>query len=308
MAFARGAGLRRAGALLLLCLALAARAAAPVPASPQRIVSLVPSLTEAACALGARERLVGRSRYCLHPASVRSLPELGGYLDPAWEHLVALRPDLVLLTQESRDTRRRLEQLGLPVLSLSQDRLEQVLTGFAELGRALGRPGRGRALEDSLRRGLEILRGTLRPRGGGSASGPRVLLVADRSPAAGAPRDLWVIGRGSWLSDLLDLLGARNAVAGLAPSLPMFSREGLQQVDPDWILELWAAPPAGRTLAELEADWRAWPELRAVARGHVRALGDERLVVPGPRLLEAAALLREALEEPSASSRQGLRP
>ena len=278
--------------LALLGLAACLRAAGPA-AAPRRVVSLVPSLSETAAALGAEEQLVGRSRYCRHPPSLLRLPELGGYLDPAWERLLALEPDLVLLTPESRDTRRRLEQLGLPVLALPQNRLEEALRGIPALGRALGRARRGEELEDSLRRALKPLRGALRPSRGGS--GPSVLLVADRSPEPGAPRDLWVIGRGSWLADLLEWLGARNAAEGLAPAQPMLSREGLQQLDPDWIIELWPQPPAGRSLSALEADWRTWPELRAVAAGRVRALSDDCLVLPGPRLARAAELLRATL-------------
>lgn len=269
-----------------------APAAAP-PAPPSRVVSLVPSLSESAAALGAAGQLVGRSRYCLHPPSLRRLPEVGGYLDPSWEALLGLRPDLVLLTPQSRETRARLRDLGVPVLEIPQDRLGEILTGMETLATALGRPGRGKRLADSLRAQLRTL-GTR----AGAKLGPRVLLVAGRSPEAGPPRDLWVIGRGSWLSDLLEALGARNAVEDLRPGLPALSREGLLALQPDWILELWpSSSPLPRSARALEADWSAWPELRAVARGRVRVLADDRLIVPGPRLVEGARLLQELLGE-----------
>jgi len=284
----------RGGRLLPLLLAcIIAAQAAP----PRRVVSLVPSLTESTAALGAGALLVGRSRYCLRPAWVRRLPEVGGYVDPSWEAILGLTPDLLLLTPESRESARRARALGIPVLSLGQNRLEEVLGGLEELGSALGRAQRGRQLADSLRQGMAALRHRAALRKGPR---PRVLLVADRPPLAGPPRDLWVIGRGSWLSDVLEAMGAVNAAGALAPAQPMLSREGLAALDPDWIVELWPGPPAGRSLRQLEDDWQAFPELGAVRAGQVRSLGNDALLLPGPRLLEAAQVL-ESLLYPAAS-------
>ncbi len=284
--------LYRVGRGLSLVLALLLGLARATPAAPpRRVVSLVPSLTETAAALGASAQLVGRSRYCLHPAALRRLPDVGGYLDPAWEALLGLRPDLVLLTPQSRETSRRLRELRVPVLEIPQDRLPEIWSGMEILAAALGRPGRGVRLADSLRAELRAL--GRRPAG----PAPRVLLVAGRSPEAGPPRDLWVIGRGSWLNDLLEALGARNAVADLRPSLPALSREGLLALQADWIIELWpSSSPSPRSAAALERDWQAWPELHAVARRQVRVLLDDRLIVPGPRLVEGARRLDAVLQ------------
>ena len=85
--------------------------------SPQRIVSILPSLTESVCALEQCQRLVGVDRYSNYPASVRSLPVVGGGLDPNIEAIVALRPDVVLMAVSSRAS-QRLESLGIKVLAL----------------------------------------------------------------------------------------------------------------------------------------------------------------------------------------------
>jgi len=85
---------------------------------PQRIVSLLPSLSETVCELGQCHRLVGVDRYSNYPASLQKLPQLGGGLDPNIELIVALKPDVVLLAKSSR-ARDRLEALGLKVVALS---------------------------------------------------------------------------------------------------------------------------------------------------------------------------------------------
>ena len=84
---------------------------------PQRIVSLLPSLTETVCALGKCDRLVGVDRYSNYPASVRGLPQVGGGIDPIIEAVVALKPDVVLMAKSSRGA-QRLEALGLKVVAL----------------------------------------------------------------------------------------------------------------------------------------------------------------------------------------------
>jgi ABC-type Fe3+-hydroxamate transport system substrate-binding protein len=82
---------------------------------PQRIVSLAPSLTETLFALGVGERVVGVTRYCSHPAEALELPKIGGHLDPNFEAIVRLEPDLVVAIPSSRENRIRLEGLGIKV-------------------------------------------------------------------------------------------------------------------------------------------------------------------------------------------------
>ncbi len=84
---------------------------------PQRIVSLLPSLTESVCALGQCARLVGVDRYSNWPGSIAGLPRVGGGIDPSIEAVVALRPDVVLMATSSRAA-ARLEALGLKVVAL----------------------------------------------------------------------------------------------------------------------------------------------------------------------------------------------
>jgi iron complex transport system substrate-binding protein len=102
-------------------------------APPQRVVTLLPSLTEAVCAVGACARLVGTDRYSNWPASVVALPKLGGLDDAVVERIVGLRPDVVLAASSTRAV-ARLEVLGLKVLSFDSDRHEQVRSTLQRLG------------------------------------------------------------------------------------------------------------------------------------------------------------------------------
>jgi iron complex transport system substrate-binding protein len=108
-------------------------------APPQRIVSLLPSLTETVCELGQCPRLVGVDRYSNWPASMASLPRVGGGLDPSIEAVVALKPDLVLLATSTRAA-ARLEALGIKVVALEPRNMADVHRVLAQVGRALGLP------------------------------------------------------------------------------------------------------------------------------------------------------------------------
>ena len=106
---------------------------------PQRIVSLLPSLTETVCALGQCARLVGVDRYSNWPASVKALPRMGGGLDPNIESIVAQKPDLVLLAGSTRGI-ERLQALGITVLQLEPRTHADVQRVLRTVADALGLP------------------------------------------------------------------------------------------------------------------------------------------------------------------------
>ena len=114
--------------------------------SPQRIVSLLPSLTETVCALGACGRLVATDRYSDWPAEVRSLPKAGGLDDAQVEEIVRLRPDLVLISHSQRIT-DRLQELGVQSVALDTDSFAAIAHAVTLIGAVLGVPDRALALD-----------------------------------------------------------------------------------------------------------------------------------------------------------------
>ena len=111
--------------------------------SPQRIISLLPSLTESVCELGQCRRLVGVDRYSNFPARVQKLPQVGGGLDPNVEMIVALKPDVVLLATSSR-AGERLQALGLKVVALEPRSHADVQRVMLKLGQLLEVPDAAR--------------------------------------------------------------------------------------------------------------------------------------------------------------------
>lgn len=246
---------------------------------PQRIVSLLPSLTESVCTLGACERLVGVDDYSNHPESVRKLPHVGGLEDARVESIVALKPDLVLVPTSSRAL-ERLRALGIKVVALEPRTFADVRRVLATLGPLLGaRDGEAvwREIEQGLAAVVRELPANLR--------GTRVYFEVSTAPYAA--------GEASFIGELLARLGVRNIVPAALGPFPRLNPEFVVRADPDVIM-LAEDEPVSRI------DTRpGWQRMRAV-RGHricnfSRAEGDV-LVRAGPRLAEAARLMARCLK------------
>ncbi len=267
--------MRRCAALLAaLWLAFAATAASAAP--PQRVVSLNPSLTAIALALGARAQLAGVDDFSARqePAAA-GLPRVGGLYDPSLEAVVALRPDLVMLvpSAEQRGFQAQLEALGIPRYVADPVSYDDVLATIRELGARLGRAAEAEAR-------VAALRGARARAEAASVERPRVraLLVLQRDP-------LFVAGGGTFVDDMLRAAGAENLGAQLAGEWPRASREWLLAARPALIIDSTDEPePAAQF-------WARWPSLRA----RIVSLPAGAVTLPGPRLDAALALVEAAV-------------
>ena len=263
----------------------------PPASPPQRIVSLAPSLTETLFALGVGDRVVGVTRYCAHPPEVRGLPQVGGHLDPSYEAIVSLEPDLVVLIPSSESSERRLRALGLRVLQVDQHDVNGVLASITVLAEACGVAERGAAL----RRGMEQRLGDLASSVAGSPR-PRTVVVVGHEIGAGAVRSVWAAGPDTFYDGVLEIAGGVNAISGGVVRYPELSREGLAALDPDVVIDVVAGIAArGIDREEVREGWQALSELRAVREGRVRVLEGDVMVVPGPRLPQMVEAVARAL-------------
>jgi len=246
---------------------------------PQRIVSLLPSLTETVCELGQCHRLVGVDRYSNWPAPVRALPQTGGGIDPNIEAIVALKPDLVLMATSSRAA-QRLESFGLKVLALEPKRSSDAQRVMALLGQALGVPDAPRiwrqieagvaAAAQSLPPGARQLRVYYEVSSGGYAAGPQ-----------------------SFIGELMARLGVQNIVSPELGPFPRINPEYVVRANPDLIMI------GSRNAAGLEQR-PGWQGMRALRERRVCIFSADEsdvLVRPGPRMAEAARLMARCIAE-----------
>jgi len=269
---------------------------APLRAAvPMRIVSTSPSITETLFALGLGDRVVGVSTFCRFPAEVVKLPKVGTFLKPEAELIARLRPDLVVVHEVSNGIDRRLASLRLPFVVVDSGTLASVFTSIRQIGSAAGVGNRAAMLVADIQRRLASVRGAA-----GSAPRPRVLFIIGRRP--GTLTDLVAVGPGSYINDLIEIAGGANvlAIAG-QPEYPRISMETVLRLDPDVIVD---TVDMGETEAERvqrqpvnERLWQAYGSLTAVKTRRLHAVTTDALVIPGPRVVEAAEWVATLLRE-----------
>ena len=260
-------------------------------AAPQRIVSLAPSLTETLFALGLGDRMVGVTRYCAFPPEALGLSKVGGHLDPNFEAIVSLEPDLVVVIPSSSENGQRLESLGIRVLEVDQHDVAAVLESVEVVAVACGVPARGRALREELDERLAWIQVKV-----AGAPRPSTVVVVGHQVGEGAVRSVWAAGKDTFYDGVVQIAGGVNVVNGGLARYPEFSREGLSALDPDVVLDVIAGIEDRKLDLDAVRDgWMRLTELRAVREDRVKVLEGDQMVVPGPRLPDMVEAIARAL-------------
>jgi len=259
--------------------------AAEIIKPAQRIVSLLPSLTETVCALGACNRLVGVDRYSNWPESIAQLPRMGGGIDPNIESIVALKPDLVLMAGSARGA-ERLRSLGLTVLTLEPKNYADVQNALGVVAKAIGVPSKDsdRVWRDMNAQVAEI--STSMPQ---YAKAQRVYFEVSPVPFGAS--------ESSFIGETLQRLGAKNILPQAMGLFPQVSPEFVVRAQPDIIMV------GDSNLSDMQAR-PGWANLLAMRNGRVCTFSPKEsdvLVRPGPRMVEAARLMSQCLLDKSAS-------
>jgi iron complex transport system substrate-binding protein len=267
---------------------LAAPAASTGPATPSRIISLVPAATEMLFALGAGPRVAAVSSFDTFPPEVTGLPRVGALLDPDLERILALRPDLVVVYSTQTELRGQLERAGIPQFPYTHARLADVAVTIRELGARVGEREAGARLAASIENAVERIRARVAGR-----ARPRTLLVISRE--AGALRGIFASGGFGFLHDMLEAAGGTNVYADVPRESLQASSEMILARRPDVIVEIRGSPvPDAIRKTERQA-WQALSSVPAVRTGRLHVIGDARAVVPGPRVAEGTELLARTL-------------
>lgn len=244
----------------------------------RRIVSLAPSSTELLFALGAGERVVGRTTWCRYPAAARAVPVVGDGLNPNIEAVAARHPDLVVLyaSQLNQTAAEQLTRIGIAAVILRQDRLEDVGRDAQFLARLTGRAAAGDSIAALMQ---EVVTAPV-------PAPPRAARVAivvwDNPPT--------VIGAGSFLDQLVVLAGGTNVFHDLAAASAAVSLETIAARNPDVIVDV-----AEDSTLPGYASRREWRTVRAVREGRFVRLPGDLFGRPSPRAREAVAELRRRL-------------
>lgn len=249
-----------------------------LPGPAQRIIALLPSLAESVCALGACDRLVGVDRSTDWPASIRSLPRLGGLEDPAIERIVALRPDLVLVPVSWRAT-SRLEAAGLKVVALEPTSMTGTRRMLDVVASLLGIPDAGSSLWLRIQAQIDVAAASVPA----SVRGQSVYFEVSEAPHAA--------GEASVVGELLTALGLRNIVSASMGAFPRLNPEFVVRATPDWIM----GPSNAVNRMPSRPGWAGMLALKPSRSCPFVPEAYDAIVRPGPRLGEASQRIAQCL-------------
>ncbi len=279
-------------ALLVATLAIGAPAA--TAASPMRIVSLAPGVTETLFALGGGDAVVGVSQYCDYPPAATRLPKVGTFLTPNVEAIAALRPDLIIgpgLSSSRREV-RALEAMGYPTLTVNDNSLDGIEQSIALIGAHTGEQQAARRLLGVIQAHIDGVHARLE----GTKPRTVVMLVGHQPMVA--------VGRGTFLDDLLRLAGGDNIADLARQNWPRLSIEYIIAMRPEVILDgamgSDANTPAGF--------WARYPTIPAVRDHHVFGYPEDPMLHPGPRVWQSLEILARRIHPEAfaaASNNQG---
>ncbi|PCJ66142.1 MAG: ABC transporter substrate-binding protein [Candidatus Hydrogenedentota bacterium] len=259
--------------------------------SPQRIISMAPSITEVLFALDRGDQVVGVTRYCLYPPEAQENTSIGGFMDPNYEAIVALKPDLVILLPIHHDAQARMEQFGITTLSVEHRTLDGILNSIAIIGEATNAASNADALLKNITgRIIAIEEKTA------SLDRPSVLLSAGRSIGSGKLEEVYVAGKNQWYDDVITLAGGVNAFKNESIQFPALSGEGLYRLNPDVVVEMVPdMKERGFTKEQIVREWDSMPECSAVKNNRVHVFDADYTTIPGPRFIQLIEDLAQVL-------------
>ena len=247
----------------------------------KRIISMAPSITETLFALGAGDRVVGVTRFCNYPPEAREKEKVGGFVDPNYEAIVALKPDLVILLPEHEKVFNYLAELRLQFIVVHNRTVSEILDTILTIGTICGAEERAKEMVDDINAQIQNILVQTK-----NKYHPVVMISISRTIGTGALKDVYIAGKNTIYDELLTFAGGRNAYENPNIDYPVISAEGLLYINPEIIIDL--VPEIDLKGLDRDAMMREWhsvPGVAAVKKNRIYIVSNDYAVIPGPRFI-----------------------
>lgn len=255
-----------------------------VPATPTRVISLSPAVTEIMFALGAGDLLVGRTDFCTYPAEANQIPSIGGISNLNIESILACQPDLVISgSMVGKKATDQMDQMGTPMVCvIEKPRFDALYDNIAAIGKLVGKEREADSLNALLRDCVIALDTDTLTQSRNHAITPKVYYVVGYGPAGN-----FTAGGNTFINDIIRMAGGRNIaeeVSGWSYSL-----EALMKEDPDYII-------VRREDSAAFCSMKPYNTLRAVRQGNVIGIESGTFDLQVPRNIDAVLYLRQRMD------------
>ena len=252
-----------------------------VHANPQRIISLAPSITEILFALKLGDRVVGVTSYCDFPDEAKAKEKVGDTLKPNLERIIALKPDLVLISTASQLEKitRQLDQLNIAVFVTNPKTIPEVISSIRKIGELTGAEPQATAITAAMQQRVDAIRAQQKNHP------PSVLYVLQLDP-------LITAGQNTFINDLITTAGGRSISGEEKADYPQFSREAVIARAPEVII---IPESHGTELVNIEAIKQAFSTTPAVKTNRIVRVNPDLIDRPGPRIVEGLEALRAGI-------------
>jgi iron complex transport system substrate-binding protein len=257
--------------------------------SASRIISTSPSITETLFELGLKDRVIAVTDFCKYPEEACRLPSIGGMLNPNMETVVSLTPNLIIHQSENQRIRNNAKSVGIKTLEVRMGNLEEIFDSIKKLGVALNCQEQANKLILHLTSGIAFYQARLK----GLPTKEVLLLLGNSSNPA---RDLYAVGHGTFLNELLNLSGGKNIIRNSSARYPKLSKEYIIEKSPEVIIE--ADPKSNLSQKEIDIriqQWNRFPTIEAVINKQIYFIGADYILIPGPRLLKIIERFSKAI-------------
>ncbi len=247
----------------------------------QRVICLAPSLTEFLYAFNLGNKIVGVTRFCTFPEQAKSKPSVGGLLDPNFEMIYRLNPDLILYNEGATSHKQRFEQMQFNTLETKSTSIHGILNSIATLGIIFDKVQKANRLSHKIRDRIRTIKRKTRHR-----RKPTVMVTYWRELGKGAITEVYIAGNDTFFNDLINICGGQNVYKGEKRIVsPIISAEGILQMNPDVIIEIKGTlHESGHTVKSALSDWKNLKELKAYKTNKIFILHKQYIGIPGPRI------------------------
>ena len=244
-----------------------------------RVVSLSPNITEIIFALGAGDHLVGVTTFCDYPPEAKQITSVGGVLDPNYEVILSLAPDVVIVLKTQEQCAVGLRELGLKACVVANETLDDVYESITTIGELLDKQAEAKTLREEMEGGMNAVR-------------EKVTGLEMRSAAfvvehgRGALQDIYVVGSNNFMNELMEMAGGHNVFADLGRGYPQVNLEAFIERSPEIIFD---------ATKDVGDPYSIFKEYSSAKEVKVYFCYDDFIQKPGPRLVQSLEYLARRL-------------